>query len=107
MVNAFQWIIIVVIIAAIFIFVKLKYIKHKLSWIVILALVLLFYIGFLASTSGQDLNLKTFDGSQTAIKLYLSWLGQSFENMKVITGQAIKLDWGANTTQIRERIGYN
>lgn len=105
MVNVFQWIVVVVLIAVIFIFVKFKYIKHKLSWIIILFLILLFYVGFLASTAGQDLDLKTFEGSQTAIKLYLSWMGQSFENMKVITGQAIKLDWGTNTTQIRERIG--
>ena len=105
MVNIFQGGIVIVLIFMIFLFVKLKYIKHKISWIIILFLVLTFYIGFLASTAGQDVNLGSFDGSQTAIKLYLSWLGNSFDNMKVLTGQAINLDWGTNTTQIRERIG--
>ena len=101
--NVFQWAIIVILIATIFVFVKFKYIKHKLSWIIVLVLILLFYIGFLASTSGENINFSTFEGSQTGIKLYLSWLGQSFDNMKTITGQAIKLDWGANTTTIRNQ----
>ncbi|MEM3074557.1 MAG: hypothetical protein QW727_01285 [Candidatus Pacearchaeota archaeon] len=102
--NTFQWIVIVVIIIIIFIFVKLKYIKHKVSWIVILLLILLFYIGFIASIAGQDIDLGTFEGSQTAIKLYLSWLGNNFNNLKILTGQATKLDWGTNKTAIKEQI---
>jgi|TARA_Y100000310_G_scaffold340419_1_gene436136 hypothetical protein len=98
--NVFQWAIIVILIATIFVFVKFKYIKHKLTWIIVLFLILLFYLGFLASTAGQDINFSTFEGSQTGIKLYLAWLGQSFDNMRTITGQAVKLDWGANTTSI-------
>tara|TARA_Y100000310_G_C20389947_1_gene672255 strand:- start:241 stop:558 length:318 start_codon:yes stop_codon:yes gene_type:complete len=105
MVNAFSIIVVIVLIFLIFLFVKLKYIKHKLSWIIVLFLVLVFYIGFLASTAGQNIDFATFDGSQTAIKLYLSWLGNSFDNMRVLTGQAINLDWGTNSSQIRERIG--
>ena len=104
MVNAFQWLIVGVLIAVIFLFVKLKYIKHKLSWILILFLVLLFYVGFLASTSGEDIDFKSFEGSQTAIRLYLTWLGNSFDNMKTLTGQAVKLDWGANTSEIKDRV---
>jgi len=95
-----------VLISAIFVFVKFKYIKHKLSWIIVLFLILLFYVGFLASTSGQNIDFGTFEGSQTGIKLYLSWLGQSFDNMKSITGQAVKLDWGANSTEIKDRISF-
>ena len=104
MVNAFHIIILVALIAGIFVFVKLKYIKHKLSWIIVLVLILLFYIGFLASTAGQDLDFNTFEGSQTAIKLYLTWLGQSFDNLRTLTGQAINLDWGTNSTAIQERV---
>ncbi len=104
MVNAFQFIIVIVLIAIIFLFVKVKYLKHKISWIIILFLVLLFYVGFLASTSGTKIDFSTFEGSQTAIKLYFAWMGQSFHNMRTLTGEAIKLDWGTNTTQIKERI---
>jgi ABC-type multidrug transport system permease subunit len=103
--TAFQWVIIVLIVSAIFVFVKFKYIKHKLTWIIILFLLLLFYVGFLASTSGQNIDFSSFEGSQTAIKLYLGWLGNSFDNMKTITGNAVNLDWGANTTTIKSSLG--
>ena len=104
MATAFQWLIVTVLVLVIFLFIKVKYLKHKLTWIALLILILMSYVGFLASTSGQDLDLSTFNGSQTATKLYFSWLGNSFENMKVLTGQATKLDWSSNTTQILERI---
>jgi len=104
MATAFQWIIMTVLVLVIFLFIKVKYLKHKLTWVVILVLILASYVGFLASTSGQNLDLSTFDGSQTAIKLYFSWLGNSFENMKVLTGQATKLDWTSNTSQAIERV---
>ena len=104
MVNAFQLIVIIALIAAIFLFVKVKYLKHKLSWVIILVLVLVFYIGFLASTAGENIDFSTFEGSQTAIKLYFTWLGNSFSNMKSLTGEAVKLDWGTNTTEIKEKI---
>lgn len=102
--NTFQWIVIVGIILIIFLLVKLRYIKHKLSWVLILSLVLLFYIGFLASTAGQDIDLSTFEGSQKGLKLYFAWMGQSFNNLKTLTGQATNLDWGTNATAIKNRL---
>ena len=98
---------IVALVFVIFVFVKFKYIKHKLTWIIVLFLVLLFYIGFLASTSGKSIDFSTFEGSQAGIKLYLTWLGQSFDNMKTLTGHAIKLDWGGNATAIKNRLTPN
>jgi len=104
MVNAFHIGVILVLVFAIFLFVKLKYIKHKITWIVVLFLMLIFYLGFLASISGQELDLNTLQGSETAIKLYFGWMGQSFDNVKSLTGQATKLDWGTNATEIKARI---
>jgi len=104
MVNAFQWLIVGILVTTIFIFVKLKYLKHKISWIIILFFILLFYIGFLTSTAGQNIDFSTFDGTQTAIKLYMGWMGQSFDNLKVLTGQAVKLDWGSNAEDIKEKL---
>ena len=104
MVNVFQCVVVAIIIVAIFFFVKVRYIKHKLTWIFILMLILLTYIGFLASTAGQDFDLSTFEGSQTAIKLYLAWLSNGFDNMKVLTGQATKLDWSTNKSKMVEKL---
>ncbi len=104
MVNWFLWGIVILLILVIFFFVKLRYIKHKLLWILILITILILYIGFMISTSGKDINLKTFEGTSAAIRLYLTWLGQSFDNLKILTGQATKLDWGANSTVIKDKI---
>ena len=102
--TLFQWIVIGAVIFVIFVFVKFRYIKHKLTWIFILLIILLLYIGFLTSMVGHNIDLKTYSGGQTAIKLYLVWLGNSFNNMKTLTGEAVKLDWGTNTTIIKEKI---
>ena len=98
MVNWVYVAIVVILVLIIFAFVRFKYIRHKISWIIILALILFFYIAFMASTAGQDVDLKTFDGIKEAGKLYFAWLGNAFENIKTITANAIKMDWQADTS---------
>ncbi len=104
MVNSFQLIVIVAIILVIFLFVKLRYVKHKTSWVILLVLALLLYIGYVASTAGYDVNLKSYEGSKTAMKLYLVWIGNTFSNLKSLTGQVTKLDWKTNTSEIKEKV---
>ncbi len=96
MVTMFQALVVIAIITVIFLFVKLRYIKHKLSWIVVLLLVLLFYVGFLASTAGHEIDLNSFEGTQTAIKLYFGWLATNFVNLRALTANAVKMDWNTN-----------
>jgi len=50
-------------------------------------------LGFILSIAGQNINLKTPEGAKLAINLYVGWMGNSFTNLKVLSGQAIKLDW--------------
>ncbi|MBS3066313.1 hypothetical protein J4205_00675 [Candidatus Pacearchaeota archaeon] len=95
MLSYFHIILIVILIGLIFLFVKLKYIKHKLVWILLLVFVLAVYLGFILSIAGQNVDLKTPEGAKLAIKLYLGWVGNSFTNLKSLTGQAVKLDWKA------------
>ncbi|MEK6873284.1 MAG: hypothetical protein AABW91_00390 [Nanoarchaeota archaeon] len=93
MISYFQIILIVVLVGIIFLFVKLKYVKHKLVWILLLIFVLAVYLGFILSIAGQNIDLKTPEGAKLAIKLYLGWMGNSFSNLKTLTGDAVKLDW--------------
>src|SRR3989344_7173046 len=101
MLSWFHILVILAICAIVFIFVKLRYLRHKFTWIILLIFILLFYIGFVISTSGKGINFSSVDGMKTAIKLYLSWLVHGFGNLKVLTSHAIKLDWSSsnNTEQ--------
>jgi len=94
------WIIGGVLIVLIFAFVKIRYLKHKISWIFILILIFFIYGTFMASIIGKDINFNTYEGVQSSIKLYLSWLGNAFENAKVVTGNAVKLNWETNITKM-------
>ncbi len=100
MLSLFQWGLIGVVIFIIFIFVKFKYLKHKLTWVIIIILILIGYIGFFVSTSGHEINLNSTQGIETAGKLYLGWLGNSFSNLKTISSNAVKLDWTSNNTEV-------
>ncbi len=89
-----------VLIIAIWILIEIKRLKHKLFAILLIAIILFTYISFSATIKGQDIDLKTVPGITTAAKLYFSWLGSAFGNMKVLTTNAIKMDWSANNESI-------
>jgi len=62
------------------------------------ALILFTYFSFTATLKGKDLDLKTISGLTTATKLYFTWLGSMFGNLKTITTNAIKMNWKSNET---------
>ncbi len=84
----------IVLVALIFLFVKFRYIKHKMSWILILAGVFFLYMTFMVSIAGHDVNLTSIEGLEESGKIYLTWMGNAFENVKTLTTNAVKLDWG-------------
>ena len=95
---AINWLIVIVAIIIIFALVKAKYFKHKMGWIIIVVVALLLYFGYVFAVSEKDIDYKSIDGMQTAVKLYVSWLGHAFDNAKVITANVIKMDWKGNQT---------
>ena len=46
---------------------------------------------FIVSEKGLDLNKET--AQKTFVKYYVSWIGQTFDNLKSMSGYIIKLDW--------------
>ena len=95
---AINWLIVIVAIIVIFALVKTKYLKHKLSWVIIIVVALLLYFGYVFAVSGKDIDYKSIDGMQTAVKLYVAWLGHAFDNSKIITANVVKMDWKGNQT---------
>ena len=85
--------IIAVLIAAIWIIIEVKRLKHKLFAILLIGLILFSYISFSVVLKGEDIDFKSISGLTDASKIYLSWLGSMFGNFKSITSYAVKQDW--------------
>jgi hypothetical protein len=95
-------IIVLVAIALIWILVEMKRFRHKFFAWFLIALIILGYFSFTFVMKDKDVDLKTSSGLLTAGKIYFSWLGSIFGNVKTMTTNAIKMDWGANKTQTAE-----
>ena len=97
-----NWIILIVLIAALMYFFKMKRVKHRVSWIITVALILFIYVTIAYSTSGEEIDWRTIEGMRTGTKTYLSWLAGTLDNVKEITANAINLDWSKdNSRKIR------
>ena len=89
---------IVGLIIAIWMLLGLKHMKHKLFAILLIALVLLGFFSFNAVFQGKKVPLNNISEVNHAVSLYFSWFGSAFKNVKVLTTQAIKMDWKGNST---------
>jgi len=85
--------IVAVLIIAIWVVIEVKRLRHKIFALFLIALILFTYISFSVSLKGEDIDMTTIPGAMSASKLYVSWLGSVFHNLKSITTQAIGLDW--------------
>jgi len=63
-----------------------------------LVLLIFIYLSGSYVVSSTNADLKTLDGVVGLGKAYVGWLGSFFQNLKVLTGKAIGLDWRANKT---------
>jgi hypothetical protein len=87
------FIIIAALVAAIWIIIEIKRLKHKIFAMFLIGLILFTYISFTAAIKDQEIDLKTVSGVSTATKLYFSWLGNAFQNVKSVTTYALKQNW--------------
>ncbi len=94
--------IIAVLIVAIWVIVEIKRLRHKIFAVFLIAMILFTYISFSVVLKGQDVDLKTVPGMISASKLYFSWLGSVFGNLKSVTTYAIKMDWESNKTTVKK-----
>jgi len=85
--------VIAILIVAIWVVIEIKRFRHKVFAIFLIALILFTYLSFTVVIKKHDVDLKTVPGMVEASKLYFSWLGSVFGNLKSITTHAIKMDW--------------
>lgn len=97
------FIIIAVVVVAIWLIIEAKRMKHKIFAIFLIALIIFSYISFSVVIKRNDVDLKTTGGWKIAGKLYMSWLGTVFQNVKAITVYAINQDWKQANDSIVEK----
>lgn len=96
-----NWVIILVLgVVMYFVFFRAKHLKQRITIGIVVMLLLFFYISYSKVTQDQDINYKSVVGIEKAAKLYFSWLGSAFGNLRGLTGNAVKMDWGLNSTTV-------
>jgi len=75
-----------------------KRMKHKFIAILLIGFLLFGFFSFNIVFKGKDVSVNNVSDIGKIFKIYFSWLGNVFGNMKTITGQAIKMDWQGNKT---------
>jgi len=93
-----NWLVIVAFILILLWFFKFRNMKHKFYAVFIVLLLIFFYTSFSNVVSKNNINVASFDGVVNAGKLYFIWLGNALQNIATLSGNAIKMEWGTNST---------
>lgn len=88
-----NWIIIAALIVLAFAFLRLRHVKHKVFLISFIIILLFLYTTASQVLSNYDIDWKSFSGVEKGAKVYFSWLGGFFDNLKILTANAVKMDW--------------
>jgi len=88
------FILVLILIILIWMFIEFKRMKHKIFAIFLIALILFFYFSITYVFKGNNVDFKSFSGLKNATNLYMSWLVSAFGNIKSITSNIIKMNWG-------------
>jgi len=88
-----NWVIIVILIILVLVFSRMKYMKHKIFLVFFILIILFLYVTSTRILSGESINWKSVAGVEKGIKIYFAWLGGAFDNLKVLTTNAVKMDW--------------
>ena len=90
-----NWIVIVVLVVIALFLLKMNRLRHKFWIILIVLLALFFYVTITLVHTANKFDLSNTEGMFSAGKVYLGWLGNGFQNLKVLTGKAIGMDWAS------------
>lgn len=98
-----NWFIIILIVAGILVLMKvshLKHSRHKLTLMIFVILLLFFIASLYFVAIANHIDMTTVNGFGIGMKVYAGWLLNSFNNIKVLTGNVIGMDWRATNGTI-------
>ena len=99
MYSMVNFILIAVVILAIWIFFQLRSAHHHFGMYIWIAVLLFLLLTALYAFKGKPTDFQSINGLQSAFKIYVGWLGNAFQNIKSLTGSAIHMDWKGNSTR--------
>ena len=73
--------------------IKMNHMRHRVFIVLLVLLALFLYGTIVVVNSTNQMDFSSSEGYWDAAKLYFGWLGNGFQNMKSITGNAMKMDW--------------
>ena len=71
--------------------------QNKIISFLLIGLIIFSFVSFNMAV-GENVSISNFSDLKNVGKIYFSWLGNAVNNIKIITAQAIKLDWKGNTS---------
>lgn len=100
-----SWLIVAILCFLAFFIMKLVHIRHKVSLVAIIVFLLFLYLSAIIVNRDNEFDLSTTEGFTGAIRVYFGWLVNGFQNLRVITGNAVKMDWASvNDTFINKTL---
>ena len=87
------WILLIVGILGIIFITKLSHLKNKLSMSLLVIFVLFIVITFLKVADANGIELTSVPAFFSAITVYFFWIGHVFDNLRVVTGNVVRMDW--------------
>lgn len=88
-----NWIIIIILVVIGIFAIKMNHLRHRIFIIVLILIALFFYLTVTFVAAKNSVNMNSYDGFMSGIRVYGGWLANGFQNMKTIGGNAIKMDW--------------
>jgi len=98
MVSIVMFFVIAALAIAIWLLFGSKKIKHKFFAIFLIALILFSFFSFNMVFKGKEISVKSISDLGKIFKIYFFWIGNIFGNIKILTGEAVKMDWKGNKT---------
>lgn len=94
------WILVILGLVGLYVFLKVNPgFRYGKLWSYFLAFVVLFFvfsIGYILTR--PEVDVSTLEGIRGAVGLYFSWLATLLNNFGTLTGNAVNIDWGTNST---------
>ncbi len=97
----------IVIVLSIVILLKIMHIRHKVYAVLLILTIFFFYITYSNIAIQENLDITNPKDILKTTKAYFLWLGRSAENIKVLTVNAIKMEWKPKNNTIESYSNKN
>lgn len=82
------------IVIVLFFIIRFRHMRHRFYVIFIVLMLAFFYFSGVNIIKQNNTDLTSFNGLVTAGKVYIQWLGKVVDNVKTLSGNVVRADWG-------------